>query len=117
FWVSYIVPIYLYLNTFVSNTAHNMIRKNQLINTAISLGVFFIFSVFIFYPQLQGKKFKAGDNIEYLAKSQEIRELKKETHREILWSDAIFSGMPSYFVNISLKGNIFGSLDRMFRSK
>lgn len=94
-----------------------MIRKNQIIKTAISLGVFLLFSILIFFPQLQGKKFKAGDSIEYLAKSQEIRELQKKVSREILWSDAIFSGMPSYFVNMKLKGNIFAGIDRLFRAK
>lgn len=94
-----------------------MVHKTKLINTFISLGVFVIFSIIIFYPQIQGKKFKAGDNLEYLAKSQEIRELKEEVNREILWSDAIFSGMPSYFVNMRLSGNLFSHVDRAFRSK
>src|SRR5690625_2905863 len=94
-----------------------MIHKTKLINTLISLGVFIFFSILIFYPQIQGKQFKAGDNIEYIAKSQEIRELKEEVNREILWSDAIFSGMPSYFVNMRLSGNIFSHIDRAFRSK
>src|SRR5690625_7478279 len=94
-----------------------MIHKTKLINTLISLGVFIFFSILIFYPQIQGKHFKAGDNIEYIAKSQEIRELKEEVNREILCPDAIFSGMPPYSFNMRLSGNIFSLIAPPFRSK
>lgn len=88
-----------------------MFSKKNLIQSGISLGIFLLLTMVIFYPQLQGKKYKAGDNIEYLAKSQEIRDLREDLGRQILWSDAIFSGMPSYFVNLSFKGNIFKDIN------
>src|SRR5680860_1034562 len=91
-----------------------MIKNKSFIQTAISLGLFIFITIALFYPQLQGKRYKAGDNIEYTAKSQELGELRKETGREVLWSDAIFSGMPSYFVALKYEGNIFKKINDWF---
>ncbi|MBY5959913.1 YfhO family protein [Membranicola marinus] len=91
-----------------------MINKKNLIRTAVSLGLFLVISVVLFYPQLQGKIYKAGDTVEYMAKSQEIRELREETGREVLWSDAIFSGMPSYFVSLKYQGNVLKTVQDLF---
>lgn len=91
-----------------------MINKKNLIRTFVSLGIFVVMSVILFYPQLQGKIYKAGDTLEYTAKSQEIHELREEAGREILWSDAIFSGMPSYFVSLRYQGNILKTVQDLF---
>lgn len=88
-------------------------RKN-VINTAISLGIFILLSVAIFYPQLQGKLYIASDNVQSLAKSQELKELREKTGREVVWSNAIFSGMPSYFVSLRYKANLFKNINDWF---
>lgn len=91
-----------------------MISKKNAINTAISLVIFILISVICFFPQIQGKRYKAGDTMQYIAKSQELREWNEQTGREVLWSDAIFSGMPSYFVSLKYQGNVLKTVQDMF---
>lgn len=91
-----------------------MFEKKSLINNSISIGLFFLISVALFYPQLQGKKYTAGDTMEARAKGKEISDLRQELGRQILWSDAIFSGMPSYFVKLTYTGNVFRMIDKVF---
>jgi len=91
-----------------------MSNRKNVINTAISLGIFVLMTVVIFYPQLQGKKYVASDIVQYTAKSQELSELREETGREVVWTDAIFSGMPAYFVSLRFEGNIFNTVQNLF---
>ena len=97
-----------------NNVNFGMINRKNTINISISLGIFLVISVICFYPQIQGKKYQAGDTMQFIAKSQELNELREETGREILWSDAIFSGMPSYFVSLRYQGNIFKTAQDLF---
>ena len=60
-----------------------MVNKKNVIQTAISLGIFILLSVICFYPQIQGKQYKAGDTMQYIAKSKEIADLREETGREV----------------------------------
>lgn len=96
------------------NTCSAMFKKRNVIRTAITLGIFILLSVLCFYPQIQGKKYKAGDTMQFIAKSKEIADLREETGREILWSNAIFSGMPSYFVSLKYQANVLKSLQDIF---
>lgn len=91
-----------------------MINRKNAINTAISLAIFVIISIICFFPQIQGKQYKAGDTVQYIAKSKELSDLREETGREVLWSDAIFSGMPSYFVSLKYQGNIMYRVQTAF---
>lgn len=97
-----------------TNAYFIMINRKNVIQSAISLVIFLTLSVFCFFPQIQGKQYKAGDSIQFRAKSQELSELRKETGREVLWSNAIFSGMPSYFVSLRYQGSILKKAQDVF---
>lgn len=86
-------------------------NKVAIKNNAISLGIFILISIALFYPQLQGKQYRSGDNLEYTAKSEELRQLNEELGRRVLWSDAIFSGMPAYFVHLPYTGNVLKAVN------
>ena len=91
-----------------------MINRKNTVNTAISLAIFLLITVMCFFPQIQGKRINASDTTQYIAKSHELSELREQTGREVLWSDAIFSGMPSYFVSLKYQGNILKSVQDVF---
>lgn len=93
-----------------------MLNRKNVLNTAISLGLYLILSVLCFYPQIQGKKYTADDTMQFIAKSQEIIDLRETLGREVLWSNAIFSGMPSYFVNLRFQGNFLKTIQDIFMS-
>jgi len=61
---------------------------------------FLIISVLYFTPEIfQGKKLYQYDSIHYLGVSKEIRDAKNIYGREALWTNRVFSGMPSYVIS------------------
>ena len=47
-------------------------------------------------PALEGKVVHAGDNINWLGASQEVRQYTQETGDHSFWTGSMFSGMPNY---------------------
>lgn len=88
-----------------------MIQK--VIPHLLALGIFFAICAAFFYPQLEGKMAQQGDIIQYRGMSQEVREYKKETGENALWTNAMFGGMPTYQINTVSEGNTLKVLDRI----
>ena len=66
----------------------------------IAIFSFFVISILYFTPEIfQGKKLYQYDNIHYLGVSKEITDSKKIYGRESLWTNRVFSGMPSYVIS------------------
>lgn len=55
-----------------------------------------ILSLVFCYPQLQGKKLNAHDNISWKAMSHEAMAYHEATGKDVLWSNSMFGGMPTY---------------------
>lgn len=72
----------------------------------ISLIAILLVSIFHFYPQLEGKKIPQGDIISFLGMSQEIREFEEKHGEEMLWTNSMFGGMPSYQIKSNQPGNL-----------
>ncbi len=72
----------------------------------ISIIVFYLISIVYFFPQFQGKVMQQGDLVNYKAMVQEIREYKKETGKDALWTNSMFGGMPTYQMGAQEKNNI-----------
>ncbi len=62
----------------------------------IALGVFLIVTFMYCYPQLQGKKLVQGDTMNWRATAQEGMEWHKKTGENVMWSNNMFGGMPTY---------------------
>jgi hypothetical protein len=67
-----------------------------------------------FSPQLEGKVVQQGDIIHYKGMSKEALDFESKTGRDILWTNSMFGGMPTYQINTKNKGNLIGKLDRIF---
>lgn len=52
-------------------------------------------------PQFQGKQISASDNIQWRGMAEETREYREREGRQILWTNAMFIGMPTNFVSLS----------------
>ncbi len=48
------------------------------------------------YPQLQGKKLNQHDNISWQGMSREAMAYHDSTGKDVLWSNSMFGGMPTY---------------------
>jgi membrane protein YfhO len=57
---------------------------------------FAILSLGYCYPQLQGKKLNAHDNINWQGMAHEAKTYHEATGKDVLWSNSMFGGMPTY---------------------
>lgn len=82
---------------------------------AAALAVFLLVSAFYFLPQFSGKVISQGDIIGYKGMSEELRQYKAKTGEDALWTNSMFSGMPSYQINTISSGNQVKKLERVVR--
>ena len=87
----------------------------QIIPHAIAAIALLLVSVIYFYPQLEGKKIRQGDVINYLGMSQEIKEYEKKDGEKVLWTNRMFGGMPTFQINTMKAGNQLTIADSIFR--
>lgn len=66
-------------------------------------------AVFVF-PVFKGKVLRQHDITQYVGSAQEAEAYKKSEHKEILWTNSMFSGMPTYVVTAHYTGNVFSSI-------
>jgi hypothetical protein len=86
----------------------------HLIAIVIFIGVAFTY----FYPVLEGKMLRANDSTVSKINSKEIQDYRIKNGKEPLWTNSIFSGMPTYLISTKYPGNLFKHVDtflRMFR--
>ena len=57
---------------------------------------FAVLSLMYCYPQLQGKKLSQHDNINWQGMAREAMAYHDSTGKDVLWSNSMFGGMPSY---------------------
>ena len=82
----------------------NYIKNNWLaVSTALIL--FFVISVSYFSPAIQGKVLSQHDTLVWKASAKEAKDFEKETGEKTLWTNSMFSGMPTYLINTVSEGN------------
>lgn len=81
----------------------------------IAVALFIFISFAYFYPVLEGKVLKANDSTVSNINSKEIRDYREEFHKEPLWTNSIFSGMPAYLISTQFPGNLMKHVDRVLR--
>ncbi len=74
---------------------------------ALAVLSFVLISLIYFYPVLEGKKLQQGDIDRHKGMSKEIVDFRKVTGEQTLWTNSMFSGMPSYFISVIFEGNLF----------
>ena len=62
----------------------------------VALVVFVAIACIYCSPALEGKVVHAGDNINWIGASQEVRQYTKDTGDHSFWTGSMFSGMPNY---------------------
>ncbi|MES2702118.1 MAG: YfhO family protein [Bacteroidota bacterium] len=79
--------------------------------------VAFLVLAFMFcYPQLQGKKVSQHDNISWQGMAKEGMTYHEATGNDVLWSNSMFGGMPTYTYYIGTKGlNFVGSVQEILQ--
>ncbi len=96
---------------------HPIIRKA--IPHLLAIVSFVVLISAYFYPQFQGKSLSQSDITQWRGFSQEAREYREQEGREILWTNAIFIGMPTNFVQLAHPNTLefFRSLSKLYFSR
>lgn len=81
----------------------------------IAVIIFIVVSFAYFYPVLEGKVLKANDSTVSRINSKEIQDFRDKNHREPLWTNSIFSGMPAYLISARYPGNLVKYADTILR--
>jgi hypothetical protein len=79
----------------------------------VAIVLFLIISYIYFYPVLEGKVLKANDSMVAKINAQEIVQFREKYGKEPLWTNSIFSGMPSYLISTKYSGNLIKHVDNI----
>ena len=72
------------------------ILNSEILLHFIYISSFFLLSLFVFYPILQGKKIFQSDTQQYLAMSKQLQDSRLDNDEELYWIDNAYCGMPTY---------------------
>ena len=75
--------------------------------------LYFIVSVVYFSPVIQGKVLAQHDKMVWLGSSKESKDFQDKTGEKTLWTNSMFSGMPTYLINNLSDGNKLWFLHRV----
>ena len=77
--------------------------------------IFIAISVIYFYPSLEGKILHTNDGTVASNSAKEISDYRAKYGEEPLWTNSMFSGMPSYLISTLYKGNIVKYADTVLK--
>ncbi|WP_417611649.1 hypothetical protein [Owenweeksia hongkongensis] len=89
--------------------------QKKLVPHIIAIVALIIINAIYFYPAFTGKTLEQDDIKLGVAKSKEIRDYRDATGEEPLWTNSMFSGMPTFLLNIHHNGNIFEHLEPVIK--
>jgi hypothetical protein len=67
--------------------------------------VFMVLTIVYFNPLLSGKAINQGDVERFKGMSKEIVDYRETYHKEPLWTNGMFSGMPAYQISVLYPSN------------
>lgn len=94
--------------------AKHTTNKHPYLTHLIALVVFVLISCIYFYPQFAGKEIPQSDILQFKGMSHEMFAYQEETGIETLWTNAMFSGMPTYQISVWPDGNKISWLENAF---
>lgn len=91
----------------------NVIKSNWLAIVSALL-LYFIVSIVYFSPVMQGKVLQQHDKMVWQGAAKEANDFKEKTGEKTLWTNSMFSGMPTYLINNISDGNQIKFLHKTF---
>ncbi|MBV6425564.1 MAG: hypothetical protein KIPDCIKN_00045 [Haliscomenobacter sp.] len=79
----------------------------------VALAILFALNALFFAPQFQGKVPRQGDIVSWEAASKEIKDYETKTGDQLLWTDAMFGGMPAYQIAMKYQGFFLGWVQKI----
>lgn len=88
------------------NLFNRILKKSTLWHLGAIL-LFVIISCVYFAPALKGYQVKQGDIVNYIGSSREIADYRDNFDEQTLWTNSMFSGMPSTQISMRYEGTWF----------
>lgn len=85
--------------------------KKQVLPHIVAVLGFFIISIVYFSPVLNNQRLQQHDWKTYQAMSRECKEVKDSTGEGPLWTNTMFSGMPTYLINTPKSKIVFSKIN------
>lgn len=82
----------------------------------VAIAIFAIINIVQFSPIFSGKALEQGDIVRFRGMSQEVVDYRNTEHKEALWTNSMFGGMPAYQVSTVYPGNWLGNIDKAFHA-
>lgn len=79
-----------------------------------AIAAFIIITVIYFKPLYSDKVISQYDIMQHKGMSKEIIDYRNSEHKEPLWTNSMFGGMPAYQISTIYSGNWLNSIDNVF---
>lgn len=80
-----------------------------LVGLGVALVISLALSLLFVSPVLKGQKIRQGDIVQFDGAASEIKQYR-EQGEEILWTNTMFSGMPSVLISVKYSANLFNGI-------
>ncbi|MDD2198145.1 MAG: hypothetical protein PHE08_00310, partial [Bacteroidales bacterium] len=87
--------------------------KQQVLPHLLAVVIFFLISALYFSPVLSGKKLDMHDWKVWQAAAHEKNTYEDETGEITLWTNSMFSGMPTYLISTPKEKNVFDKVQKI----
>ena len=87
-------------------------QLKNLVKYLIPLVGLFLLNIIYFYPAMQGKVLEQDDIMLGVAKGKEIRDYRESNDEDPLWTQAMFSGMPTFQIATYYPNNWVGGAQK-----
>ena len=91
------------------------LSKSKISTYTLITVIFIVLSYMYYSPVLEGKKLITNDTSVWKASAKEIFEHREKYGEEPLWTNSMFSGMPSYQISASYKGNLVKPVQKLLQ--
>lgn len=78
---------------------------------AVAVVLFFLIATIYYMPVYQGKVLDQSDVNTFKGAAQEIKDFRKNTGQEALWTNSMFGGMPAYQISVQYNDNYVGKIN------
>lgn len=91
------------------------ISVNRFIPYITAIITFIFIAVIYFSPVLEGKKIFQNDIKHFTGMAKEVNDFREENNAEPYWTNAAFSGMPTYNLSALYPNNYIKKIDKILR--
>ncbi len=103
-----------FFSTFERYFSNDMVKTEGKISKflpyIVAVVLYVVVAVWAFAPQLEGRRLRQHDVVQFDGMSRDIRECREQSGEDPQWTGAMFGGMPAYLINIRYPSQLLKGL-------